>query len=184
MGSAGIFASGTGLLELKGAVVIDSKDAAASRAAVGKLGARLRAMGVGVQPASVAGTDAAVSARLSGLPVALVIASGRTAGGQSKFIIGLGEPSVTAALSPSSLLASAPSVSAAGAALGEGTQPSIILEVPTLLSLLEGIGLSEDPSIAGFVPYLRSMTSVAGGAHPLDQTVERFKLVVGITPSG
>jgi hypothetical protein len=184
MGSAGIFAAGASLLELKGAVVIASKDGAASHAAVGKLAARLRTMGVGVQTASVPGTDAAVSARLSGLPIALVIASGRTAGGQSRFVIGLGEASVAAALSPSSLLASAPSSSAAAAALGEGAQPSIILDVPTLLSLLEGVGLSEDPSISGFVPYLRSLTSVAGGAHPLDQTVERFKLVLGLRPSG
>jgi hypothetical protein len=183
MGSAGIFAAGASLLELKGAVVIGSKDAAASHAAVAKLGARLRAMGAAVQPASVPGTDAAVSARLSGLPVALVIASGRAAGGQSRFVIGLGEPSIAAALSPTSLLASASAFSSAASALGEGAQPSIILDVPTLLSLLEGIGLSEDPSISGFVPYLRSLTTVAGGVHTIDARAQRFKLVLGLRPA-
>ncbi|HEV7585082.1 MAG TPA: DUF3352 domain-containing protein [Solirubrobacteraceae bacterium] len=182
MGSAGIFAAGTSLLELKGAVVIASNNAAGSRAAVGKLASRLRAMGDSVQPASVPGTDAAVSARLSGLPVALVIASGRAAGGQSRFVIGLGEPSVAAALNPSSVLASAASFSSAAAALGEGAQPSMIFDVPALLSVLEGIGLTEDPSISGFVPYLRSLTTVDGGAHPLDARVERFKLVLGLRP--
>jgi hypothetical protein len=141
-------------------------------------------MGGVLQPTSVPGTDAAVSARLKGLPVALVIASGRGSGGQSKFVIGLGEGSVAAALSPQSPLASAPSASAAAAALGEGAQPSIILDVPTLLGLLEGIGLTEDPSISPFLPYLRSITTVAGGAHPLDATVERFKLVLGLRPAG
>jgi hypothetical protein len=184
MSSAGIFGSGTSLLELKAAVVFASKDPAGSRAAVGKLAARLRAMGGVLQPASVPGTDAAVSVRLNGLPVALVIASGRGSGGQSKFVIGLGEGSVAAALSPQSPLASAPSASAAAAALGEGAQPSIILDVPTLLALLEGIGLTEDPSISPFLPYLRSITTVAGGAHPLDATVERFKLVLGLRPAG
>jgi hypothetical protein len=184
MGSAGIFASGTSLLELKAAVVIASKDPASSRAAVGKLAARLRAKGATVQTASVPGTDAAVTARLTGLPVALVIASGRSSSGQSKFVIGVGEPSVPAALSPSGLLASAPSASAAAAALGEGTQPSVIVDVPTLLGLLEGIGLTEDPTISPFIPYLRSVTTVAGGSHPLDATVERFRLVVGLRPSG
>jgi hypothetical protein len=183
MGSAGIFAAGTSLLELKGAVVISSNDAAASHAAVGKLASRLRAMGDSVQPATVPGTDAAISVRLPGLPLALVIANGRAAGGQSRFVIGLGEPSVVAALSPSSLLASAPSYSAAAAALDEGAQPSIMLDVPTLLSVLEGIGLTEDPSISSFVPYLRSLTTVAGGAHPLDATIERFKLVLGLRPA-
>jgi hypothetical protein len=184
MGSAGIFAAGTSLLELKAAVVIGSKNAAASQAAVAKLAARLRAKGGIVQSATVPGTDAAVTARLTGLPVALVIASGRSSSGQSKFVIGVGEPSVAAALSPSSLLASAPGASAAAAALGEGAQPSVILDVPTLLGLLEGIGLTEDPSIAPFVPYLRSLTTVAGGAHPLDATVERFRLVLGLRPAG
>jgi Protein of unknown function (DUF3352) len=184
MGSAGIFASGTGLLELKGAVVINSSNPALSRAAVGKLAARLRTMGASVQASSLPGTDAAATARLSGLPVALVIADGRGAGGQSKFVIGLGEASVAAALRPSGTLASSPTASAAAAALGEGTQPSIVVDVPTLLSLLEGIGLTEDPTISGVVPYLRSITSVAGGAHRLDTAVERFKLVAGLRPAG
>ena len=184
MGSAGIFASGASLLELKAAVVIGSNDAARSRAAVGKLAARLRAMGGIVQSASVPGTEAAATVRLTGLPVALVIGSGRAGDGKSKFVIGLGEPSVTAALTPSSPLASAPGASEAAAALGEGAQPSIILEVPTLLGMLEGIGLTEDPTISPFVPYLRSLTTVAGGAHPLDASVERFRLVLGLRPGG
>src|SRR5436190_3886315 len=45
MGAAGIFASGSGLLELRGAVVISSSDALASRAAVGKLSAVLTSQG-------------------------------------------------------------------------------------------------------------------------------------------
>jgi hypothetical protein len=140
-------------------------------------------MGASVQASSVTGTDAAVTAKLRGLPVALVIADGRGAGGQSKFVIGLGEASVATALNPSGTLASSPSSSAAAASLGEGAQPSLILDVPTLLSLLEGTGLAEDPSISGVVPYLRSMTTVSGGMHRLNPAVERFKLVVGLTPA-
>jgi hypothetical protein len=184
MTSAGVFAAGTGLLELKAGVVIGSTNAALSRAAVGKLASRLRAGGASVQATPVPGTDAAVTARLTGLPVALVIAAGRGAGGQSKFVMGLGEASVAAALNPPGTLASSPAASAAAGALGEGAQPSVIVEVPTLLSLLEGVGLTEDPSISGLVPYLRSMTTVAGGAHRLDAAVERFKLVVGLRPAG
>jgi hypothetical protein len=122
--------------------------------------------------------------RVKGLPIALVIASGRGAGGQSKFVIGVGEASVPAALNPSSTLANAQSTSAAAAALGEGAQPSVLLEVPTLLSLLEGIGLSEDPTISGFLPYLRSITTVAGGTHRIAPAVERFKLLAGLRPAG
>jgi hypothetical protein len=184
MGSAGVFATGMGLLELKGAVTIDSRNPALSHAAVAKLGARLRAAGGTVQPTSVPGTDAAVTARLAGLPVALVIANGRSASGHTKFVIGIGESSVGAALNPSGTLASAPASGEAATELGEGAQPSIIVQVPTLLSLLEGLGLTEDPTISGFVPYLRSITTIAGGAHRLSATVERFRLVIALRPAG
>jgi hypothetical protein len=183
MGSGGVFATGTSLLELKAGVVINSKDPALSRAAVGKLGDRLRAMGGSVQSSPVPGTEAAVTVRLAGLPIALVIAAAHGASGQGKFVIGLGEASVAAALTPSSTLASSAAFTAAAASLGEGAQPSVILDVPTLLSLLEGVGLTEDPTISGFVPYQRSITTVAGGAHRLDTAVERFKLVLGLRPA-
>jgi Protein of unknown function (DUF3352) len=190
MGSAGIFASGASLLELKAAVVIDSKNPAASRAAVSELAAALRKAGGTLQPLSIPGTDASVGARLTGLPVILDIADGRDASGHTKFVLGLGEASVTAALSPTSTLASAPSRSAAASSLGEGTQPSILADFPTLLGLLEGVGLTEDPSFSKFVPYLRSLTTLAGGGHALGGEVERYRLVLGLqspaasTPSG
>jgi hypothetical protein len=180
MGSAGLFAAGSGLLELKGGVVIDSTDAARSRAAVAKLAARLRKGGGSVQPVSIPGTDAAVAARLTGLPVVLDIASGRSASGESKFVIGIGEASVEAALHPPSKLSGTAAYAAAAAALGAGFQPSISVDFPTLLSLLEGVGLNEDPTISPFLPYLRSLTTLAGGGKSLGGGVERFRLVLGL----
>jgi hypothetical protein len=180
MGSAGIFASGASLLELQAAVVIESKNPAASRAAVGTLAAALRKAGGSTQPASIAGTDAAVGARLTGLPVILDIADGRDSSGHTKFVLGFGEASVTAALNPSSTLAAAPSRGTAASSLGEGAQPSLIADIPTLLSLLEGVGLTEDPSISKFVPYLRSLGTIAGGGHALSGEIQRFRLVLGL----
>src|SRR5207245_9473826 len=152
------------------------------RAAVGKLAVRLRSSGASVQPASIAGTDAALSTRLTGLPVALDIADGRDAKGQTKFVIGLGEASVAAALTPSSTL-SATSYNGAGSALGEGIQPALIVQVPTLLGLLESAGLSEDPTIASIVPYLRLLSTVAGGSRSLGGGAERFRVVLGLRSS-
>jgi hypothetical protein len=180
MGSAGMFASGASLFEIRGAVVIESTNPAHSRAAVAELAAQLRKAGATVSAASVAGTEAAVSARLSGLPLPLYIADGRNAAGQSKFVLGIGEPSVAAALDPTNTLASAASRSAAASALGEGIQPSMIVDFPTLLGLLESIGLTEDPTISKFIPYLRSATTLAGGGHSLGGEVERFKLTIGL----
>jgi hypothetical protein len=184
MGSAGLFASGTGLLELRGGVVIDSKDAARSRAAVGELGSLLRGEGASVQSAKLPGTEAAVAARLSGLPVVLDIAAGTDASGHPKFVIGLGEQSIEAALRPSSTMSGSAPYSAAGAALGEGIQPSVIIDFPTLLGLLEGVGLSEDPSVAPFVPYLRSLSTLSGGSRTLGNGIERFRLVLGLQAAG
>lgn len=180
MGSGGVFASGASLLELKGAVVISSKDPALSRTAVSELAAALRKAGGTVTPTSIAGTEAAVAARLSGLPVVLDIAVGRDSAGQTKFVIGIGEASVQAALDPPSTMTGTGPLEAAASALGEGAQPSMIVDFPTLLSLLEGVGLTEAPSISGFVPYLRSLTTLAGGGHSLGNEVERFKLVLGL----
>ncbi len=178
MGSAGLFASGTGLLELRGGVVIDSRDAAGSRAAVGELGTILRRGGASVQSAKLPGTEAAIAARLSGLPVVLDIAAATDASGQAKFVIGLGEQSVDLALRPASTMSGSAPYGTASAALGEGISPSVIVNFPTLLGLLEGVGLSEDPSIAPFVPYLRSLSALSAGGRTLGNGIERFRVVL------
>jgi hypothetical protein len=183
MGAGALFASGSGLIDLKAGLVISSSNPALSRAAVAKLAVKLRGSGAAVQPASIPGTDAAISARLSGLPLALEIADGRDAKGQTKFVIGLGEASVGAVLSQSSTLSTAASYGAASTALGEGIQPSLIAQLPTLLGLLEAAGLSEDSTLAPLVPYLRTLTTVSGGSRSLGGGIERFRLVLALRPA-
>ncbi|HEY4996807.1 MAG TPA: hypothetical protein VII03_02355, partial [Solirubrobacteraceae bacterium] len=185
MGSAGIFASGGSLLELKAAIVIDSKNPALSRAAVNKLAAALHSSGGELRKVSIPGTDAAVGVALSGLPVVLDIADGRDGAGHTKFVLGFAEASVEDALNPTSVMASgAASRTAAATALGEGTQPSVVLDFPTVLTLLEGIGLTEDPSLAKVVPYLRAASTLAGGGRVLSPGVQRFRLVLGLQHAG
>jgi Protein of unknown function (DUF3352) len=184
MGSAGIFASGGSLLELKAAIVIASKDAARSRAAVGKLVSRLRAMGGSPRPAHIAGTEAASGIALMGLPVVLEVAAGRDAAGHAKFALGFGEASIADALRPQTTMSGAASRTAAAAALGEGIQPSLMLDFPTVLTLLESVGLTSDPSLAPALPYLRAATALSGGAHDLGGGVQRFRLVLGLQGAG
>jgi hypothetical protein len=180
MSSAGLFAGGSGIVNLRGGIVLDSKVPSLSKAAVAKLGAALEKSGGSVQSISIPGTDAAVSARVSGLPVELDIANGAGSNGQTKFVIGLGEASVQDALKPSSTLSTAVSASTAAGTLGEGTRPSVIIEFAPLLSLLEGVGLSEDPSISHVLPYLRSLTTITGGGKSLGGGIERYRLVAGL----
>jgi hypothetical protein len=184
MSSAGLFASGSTVVNLRAAIVIGSKNPALSQAAIAKLGTLLGKAGGSVQSISIPGTDAAISARVNGLPVELDIANGRGSNGQTKFVIGLGEASVQDALNPSSTRSSAASSSAAASTLGEGVRPSLVVEFPPLLSLLEGVGLSEDPSISKVVPSLRSLTTLAGGGKSLGGGIERFRVVLGLQKSG
>jgi hypothetical protein len=184
MDSAGIFASGSGLLELRAAVLIASKDPALSRAAVGRLGEQLRKAGATVTTASIPGTEASAAAKLPGFPVVLYIAAGPDASGQSRFVIGLGEASVTDALNPPSKLAGSGALGAASRTLGEGIPPSLIVNVPTLLGLLEGIGLSASPPLSNLVPALQGLTTVTGGGKSLSEAIRRFRLVLGLRPAG
>jgi hypothetical protein len=180
MGSAGVFASGANLTELKAGVTISSTDPARSRAAVSELAAQLRNGGATVSPTTVAGTEAAVSVTVSGLPVPLDIADGRASNGRTKLVIGVGEQSVAAALDPSSTLSSAASSAASAAGLGEGIHPSLLVNFPTFISLLEGIGLLEQPPISQVLPYLRASSTLIGGGRQLSGEAARFRLVLGL----
>jgi hypothetical protein len=183
MGDAGVFASGESALELKGGVVIDSTDPSASRAAVAKLGAALRQAGATAAPTKVPGTEAALEAKVAGLPLTLVIADGRSAGGQAKFVLGLGASSIQAALHPSATMAGSSAYSAAKSTLGEGISPSVIVDFPTLIGLLEGVGLGEDPTISPFLPYLRAAGTLVGGGKSLGGGTQRLRLVLALRPS-
>ena len=60
----------------------------------------------------------------------------------------------------------------------------MVLDFPTVLTLLEGIGLTEDPTISKFVPYLRAISTLSGGGRELGSEVQRFRLVLGLAHAG
>jgi Protein of unknown function (DUF3352) len=183
MGEAGIFVSGTTLVDLKGAIAITSTNPAASHAAVAKLAEGLHKAGSEASPTSIPGTDAAAEAKAAGLPVTFLIANGRDAAGQTKFVIGLSPASVQDALNPGSAMSSSAAYTAAQSALGEGIQPSIAVNLVSFLSVLEGFGLSEDPSLSGLLPAIRASTALSGGGKHLAGGVERLRLVLGLQPT-
>lgn len=173
-GSGGMYVSGTGLFNLEAALVINSNNPSASDAAVGKLAETMRSGGAIVAKASIPGTDTAVSVKLQGFPAVIYLASG-----QDKFVVGLGEPSVKGALSPSSTLSTSASYSAASAALGGHIEPSLIVEFPTLLGFLEGLGLTDSPGISNLVPNLKSLGTLTAGSIN-HSGVQQFRLVLGL----
>jgi hypothetical protein len=173
-GSGGMFVSGTGLFNLQAALVISSNEPAASRAAVGKLASLMQSAGATVEKTSVPGTDAAVSVDLQGFPAAIFIADG-----QGKFVLGLGETSVQGALAPSSTLSTTPAYASASSALGGGIEPSVIVEFPTLLGFLEGVGLTQSPGVSNLLPYFKSLGTLTAGATS-QGGVQHFRIVLGL----
>ena len=173
-GPGGMFVSGTGLFNLQSALVIASSDPSASRAAVGKLGKLMQSAGAVVSKATIPGTDAAISVKLQSFPAVIFIASG-----QGKFVLGLGQASVEGALAPSSTLSTSPAYTSATSALGGGIEPSLIVEFPTLLGFLEGVGLTQSPGVSNLVPYFKSLGTLTAGATSQGD-VEHFRVVVGL----
>lgn len=137
-----------------------------------------------MQTLHIAGAEAAVGVGFGSLPLTLDVVDARAANGQTKFVIGLTEASVEAALKPSSTLSGSASYSAGSTALGEGIRPSLIVDVPTFLGLFEALGLSEERTVSKLVPYLRTLNTVAGGGKSLGEGIERFRLVLGLQQAG
>ncbi len=184
MGSGGIFASGSGLAELRAGIVINSTNPTLSNAAVSKLAALLRKGGTSVQTTSYPGASASIAVYLNGIPITLNIVNARDAKGQTKFVIGLGEPSVATALNPPSTLSNSATFNAARTVLTEGIQPSLTVDFPTLLGLLEAVGFTEDPTISKLLPYARTLTTLSGGGKSLGEGIERFRMVLGLQQTG
>lgn len=171
-GSAGAFAAGTGLLDLQAGVVIDSRSRARATAAVSQLADAARNAGASIEKASIAGAEAAAGIRVTGLPLALDIAAGA-----GKLVIGLGPASVQSALAPSSTLSGAPSYHAASSALG-GASPSALIDFPTMIGLLEGIGLASSPVVEKVIPYLESLGTLSASTQQLSGGISRLHVVL------
>jgi uncharacterized protein DUF3352 len=173
-GPGGMFVSGSGLFNLQAALVIASKSPPSSRAAVGKLASLFEQAGATVASASIPGTDAAESVKLQGFPAVIFIADGA-----GKFVLGLGQQSIEGAISPSATLSTSAAYSTAAATLGGGIEPSLIVEFPTMLGFLEGLGLTQSPSVSPLVPYLKSLGTLTAGSTASGAT-QRYKAVLGL----
>lgn len=177
--SGSMFVSGTGLFNLQAALVIGSKEASASQAAVGKLAKLMRSAGAEVSNATIPGADTAMSVKLQGFPAVIFLANGVGSNGQAKFVLGLGQQSVQGALAPSSTLSTSPAYTSATSALGGGIEPSLIVEFPTMLGFLEGLGLTQSPGVSNLVPYFKSLGTLTAGASS-QGGVQHFKAVIGL----
>ncbi len=175
-GATGVYVSGSSVLSLQAAVVIDSTNPARSREAVAKLAQAYREAGGQTSPTSVPGTETAVTVKLPNFPLTLTLAYG-----QGKFVAGIGPASIQEALNPQSTLAGTSNYNAAASALGQGIQPSALVEVHTLSGLIESLGLNETPGFSGFASAVAPLSAIAvGGGESLPDGVTRARVVLGL----
>lgn len=175
-GAAGVYVSGSSVLSLQAALLITSKDPTRSRAAVAKIEQAYREAGGQTAPTSVPGAETASTIKLPSFPLTLTMAYG-----QGKFAIGIGSASVQEALNPQSTLAGTAGYNAAASALGQGIQPSAVVEFHTLSGLLESLGLNQAPGVSGFASAIAPINTLAvGGGESLPGGVKRARLVLGL----
>jgi len=169
MGDAAIFAAGTSRGDLRGALVVKSKDPAATRRAVVAL-ARLAGDS---SPLAMDGVDEGFQVvGADGSPDAWVAAAG------DRFVIAVGQRrALEEVIAPDATLASTPAFTAAAAKLGGGVRPSFFLDMTSVTALLGDVAGS-DPDFAAAKPYLDAFAAIAGGAKREGDDATRVRIVV------
>jgi hypothetical protein len=159
MGDGALFVEGTGLADIGGALSIKSTDPAKSHRAVGILGRALQKTGLQARPATIPGYDTAIELRSARVPISLFVAAGG-----DRFSLGVNPKALTDALHPANTLGSTPAYSNATKALGGDLKPVFLLDTPTIINFVEGLGLGNRPGFAQVKPYLDVLGPMTAGS--------------------
>ncbi len=173
MGAGGLFVRGTRSGEVSGALVVRSKDPAATRRALRKLRRSLDGLpgGARPRPLAAAGADEGVVLTLGDLRLELAAAGER-------FVIAVGKGALAAAINPKAELKDAPGFKRAEQRLGDDLNAGFYVDLPQVADLIDRSGGGQDGAslLAG---VLRRMTQVAGGGKQ-DGDVSRVRIVAGV----
>jgi hypothetical protein len=173
MGDAALFVRGTSMDDLGGALVVKSKDPAASRKAIGPLRKLLDGLNVKTGALSGAGSGAeGFSIDVGPLPAGIQVAAK-----DDKFVIAYGKDALADALDPSSTLGdSEPFKTAAG--LLDGAKPSLFLDTPQIVKLASSVA-GDDKDFLKAKPTLDAFGPAAAGLSS-DGDVTRLKIAVAV----
>jgi hypothetical protein len=176
MGDGAVFVRGSGLADIGGAVVIQSTDAAKSRALIPKLRRLARGLSdMTVRDLSADGVDAGLTVRAGDMPLPIHIA----AAGE-KFVIAVTDGALEAALRPSGSLGDSDAFKQAADRLGDGLEPALFADLAPIRQLVESAGqIGSDPDAQQVKRVLDQLTTVVAGGKR-DGDVQRFKLSVGV----
>jgi Protein of unknown function (DUF3352) len=169
IGGMSFYVGGTSLRDLNGALIIDSRDPAASQAAIARIGRVVRRRAK-VPVSSVAG---GFQIHPPNAPAPITVAAVG-----DKVVVAYGEDGVRRALHPSGKLEGAPAYAAAQKALGGG-RPSFMVSVPEILKLVRSLGAGSSPKYQQVESYLRTFDAIAAG-HAESDGHSVAKIAVGV----
>jgi hypothetical protein len=160
VGDAAFFVRGSSLGTLDGGAVVQVTDEERAANAFGKIVGAARSQGAaGARPVRISGAESAFAFAASGAPRPVVLARG-----SGKVVVAYGEEAAAAALSPDETLGDTDVFERAESVLGDGLEPSFLLSVPQLVSLIDAAA-EGDPRWGQARPYLEAFDVLTlGGA--------------------
>jgi hypothetical protein len=167
IGDTGVFVRGTSEPELDGALVIQSTDDGRASAAFGKIiGLIGKESGAPPKPIELTGAESAFSIVAPDVPKPIVLARG-----EGRVVVAYGEDAAKVALDPATKLGDSELYRRAKDTLGNGTEPGLLLSMPSIVALVDAIG-EADADWAEFKPYLQSIDAITTGGKLDGDTVE------------
>jgi hypothetical protein len=174
MGDGVLYARGHSIADIGVVLSVASKDPAGSRKAVGTVAQGLAKAGMNVRSAKIDGYDVAVEVRSAAAPISFFVA----ANGE-RFSVGINPQAMSDVLEPSSELGDSQTYADATKALGGDVEPVMILDTPTIVSLVESFGIGQAHGYDKVKPYLDVLGPIsAGTAH--DGDLSRFAFALGL----
>jgi hypothetical protein len=169
MGDWSAFVRGTSVAELDGAVVIETKDEAASGRfidAIARLARENAGPGMRIVPLQLAGGGEGVTARSPELPRPIHLFQR-----DGKVVAAYGDAAAEDAIDPGETLAGSPGYTQAEEALGGDYAISFFLAFEPILALAESAGAGSDEDFQEVKPYLEPLGALAGGARKEGDTL-------------
>ena len=178
MGDFAVFARGTSISQLDGALVIETKDEAASGRLLSALERLARSQAGGtdaeIRPLSVPGGGEGFTTTVS--PIPKPIHSFQRDG---RVVFAYGDAAARDALSAEGRLGDSPDFTAAVDSLGDDLDASVFVLVEPILQLAENSGAADDADWQRAKPYLEPLSALIGGTSGEgDELTSAIKLIV------
>jgi len=158
MGQTGIFVRGASLNDIGGALVIQSKDPAATKAAMAKARTLVAGGGLPAEDLKGSGIDDGFSIKPGNAPVEIFVA---LAG--ERFVLAANRAAFDEAINPAKKLEDDEAFKAAGEQLGDGLKPTFYLDFPKVTGLI-GLAAGDQPGYAQVKTYLDKIGTIVAGS--------------------